>query len=299
MLKRLIGEDIDLVFNAGPFPARIKADPGHIEQVLMNLTVNARDAMPRGGKLTIETSSVQVSEAFRSIHYSVPIGSYIALAVSDTGCGMDKDTQAHIFEPFFTTKEQGKGTGLGLATVYGIVQQSGGHIYVYSEVGAGTTFKIYLPSVTGAPEAARKRVVPTGGLETILLVEDDASLRKLARLALESRGGYRVLEASDGERARLFAGEQKGPIHLLLTDVVMPGMNGRELSEALAGLHPDMKILFMSGYTDDTVVRHGVLEKGMAFLQKPFTPDSLLRKVRDVLDTRPDAIRSAESATQE
>ena len=289
MLKRLIGEDIDLVFNVGPSPATVKADPGQIEQVLMNLAVNSRDAMPRGGKLTIETSHVQVDEAYSSTHFSIPAGPYAVLVVSDTGCGMDKDTQAHMFEPFFTTKEQGKGTGLGLATVYGIVKQSGGYIWAYSEPGAGTTFKIYLPAVTGALHAAQESAVPAGGSETVLLVEDDAGLRELARLILVARGGYKVLESTGGKEARLFAEQYKGTIHLLLTDVVMPGMGGRELSEELATLRPEMKILYMSGYTDDTVLRHGVLEEGMAFLQKPFTAESLLRKVRDVLDTRPQA----------
>ena len=287
LLKRLIGEDIDLVFNPGSFPATVKADPGHIDQVLMNLAVNSRDAMPRGGKLTIETSPVQVDGAYSSIHFPMPAGPYVMLAVSDTGSGMGKEIQSHIFEPFFTTKAQGKGTGLGLATVYGMVKQSGGYIWVYSEPGAGTTFKIYLPAVTGTPEAAREIVVAAGGSETILLVEDDAGLRGLARLVLEGRGGYQVLESSGGNEAQMFAGKHKGPIHLLLTDVVMPGMSGRELSEGLAALRPEMKILYMSGYTDDTVLRHGVLEEGMAFLQKPFTAESLLRKVREVLDTQP------------
>jgi CheY-like chemotaxis protein len=202
---------------------------------------------------------------------------------------MDKDTQAHIFEPFFTTKEQGKGTGLGLATVYGIVKQSGGSVWVYSEPGAGTTFKIYLPAFDGLPQSPEIRTVTKGGSETILLVEDDAGLREFTRIVLESRGGYRVLASESGKRALLFAAQFKGPIHLLLTDVVMPAMNGRKLSEKLARVRPDMKILFMSGYTDDTVVRHGVLEEEMAFLQKPFTPESLLRKVRNALDARPQA----------
>jgi PAS domain S-box-containing protein len=286
MLKRLIGEDIDLVFNPQSSTATVKADPGHIEQVLMNLAVNARDAMPRGGRLTIGTSQVQVDEAYNTTHFSIPTGPYIMLAVSDTGCGMDKDTQAHMFEPFFTTKAPGSGTGLGLATVYGIVQQSGGYIYVYSEPGAGATFKIYLPIIMGEPEEAKDRVVPAGGSEAILLVEDDAGLRELARMVLEARGGYKVLESSGCKEARRFAAQHQGPIHLMLTDVVMPEINGRELSEELAAVRPEMKILYMSGYTDDTVVRHGVLEERMAFLQKPFTADSLLRKVRDVLDTR-------------
>jgi PAS domain S-box-containing protein len=286
MLKRLIREDIELVFEVGPLPTMVKADPGQIEQVLMNLAVNSRDAMPQGGKLTIETSSVLVDEANSSSHLSIPIGSYVMLAVTDTGCGMDKDVQAHIFEPFFTTKEQGKGTGLGLATVYGIIEQSGGHIGVYSEPGVGTTFKIYLPAVKGAPETTEESTVPAGGSETVLLVEDDACLRELARTVLSARGGYKVLESSGGKEALLFAGEHRGTIHLLLTDVIMPGMSGRELSEGLATLRPEMKILYMSGYKDDTAARHGVPEGGMAFLQKPFTPESLLRKVRDVLDTR-------------
>ncbi len=289
MLKRMIGEDVHLVFNSGSFHATVKADPGLIEQVILNLAVNARDAMPRGGKLTVETARVEVDETYKLTHPAVSAGPYVMLAVSDTGCGMDKDTQAHIFEPFFTTKEQGKGTGLGLATVYGIVKQSGGSVWVYSEPGAGTTFKIYLPAFDGLPQSPEIRTVTKGGSETILLVEDDAGLREFTRIVLESRGGYRVLASESGKRALLFAAQFKGPIHLLLTDVVMPAMNGRKLSEKLARVRPDMKILFMSGYTDDTVVRHGVLEEEMAFLQKPFTPESLLRKVRNALDARPQA----------
>ena len=287
LLKRLIGEDVELVFHAGPSSATVKADPGHIEQILMNLAVNARDAMPRGGKLTIETSHVQVNEASGNNDYPMPSGSYVKLAVCDTGCGMDKDVQAHIFEPFFTTKSEGKGTGLGLATVYGIVRQSEGHIWVHSEPGAGTTFKIYLPVVEGACKAATERAAPAGGSETVLLVEDDANLREFARMILETKGGYKVLESCGGKEARLLAGQHKGLIHLLLTDVVMEGLNGRELSEELAVLRPEMKILLMSGYTNDTVVLHGIQEEGTAFLQKPFTPESLLRKVRNVLDVVP------------
>jgi CheY-like chemotaxis protein len=267
----------------------VKADPGLIEQILMNLAVNSRDAMPQGGKLTIEISNVKVDEAYGSTHYSIPAGSYVMVAISDTGCGMDRDVQAHIFEPFFTTKERGKGTGLGLATVYGIVEQSGGHIWVYSELGTGTTFKIYLPMVEGAPEAAKKSSPPQGGSETVLLVEDDASLRELARTILAAKGGYKVLESRGGKEAQMLAGQYHEPIHLLLTDVVMPGMSGRLLSEELVALRPEMKILFMSGYTDDTVVLHGVLKEGTEFIQKPFTPESLLRKVRDVLDAHAQA----------
>jgi two-component system cell cycle sensor histidine kinase/response regulator CckA len=288
ILKRLIGEDIDLIFKSAALPATIHADPGLIEQVVMNLAVNSRDAMPRGGKLTIEISHVQFDEAYSASHFSVCVGPYIMLAVSDNGCGMDKDTQAHMFEPFFTTKESGKGTGLGLATVYGIVKQSGGSIFVYSEPGAGTTFKVYLPAVNGACEVAiTESAVPATGSETILLVEDNASVRELARMVLVARGGYRVLQSTCGKEALLLAEGHKGPIDLLLTDVVMPGMTGRQLSEELAILRPEMKILSMSGYTDNTVVRNGVLGEGMAFLQKPFTAESLLRKVRSLLDNKP------------
>ena len=286
ILKRLLGGDIDLVFNPAPIPAMINADPGLIEQLVMNLAINSRDAMPRGGKLTVEISHVHFDDAYSASHFSVSAGPYVMLAVTDNGCGMDKDTQSHIFEPFFTTKEAGKGTGLGLATVYGVVKQSRGSIFVYSEPGAGTTFKVYLPAVKGSIEAAGKSAVPARGSETVLLVEDDDSVRKLARSVLEDQG-YTVLESAGGEEARLSAEKHKGPIHLLLTDVVMPGMGGRELSDALAPLRPDMRTLYMSGYTDDTVVRHGVLEKGMAFLQKPYTAESLLLKVREALDTRP------------
>ena len=284
MLKRLIGEDISMVFSPTPLPVTIKADPGHIEQVLMNLAVNSRDAMPRGGKLTVQTSLIQVDESYTSTHFPMTPGSYVMVAVSDTGSGMNKDIQTHIFEPFFTTKEQGKGTGLGLATVYGIVKQSGGYIWVYSEPGEGTCFKIYLPEVAGAPEATMEPVGATGGSETILLVEDDDRLRGLTRMILETRGGYKVLESSGGKEALRVEGELTEPIHLLLTDVVMPGMSGRELGEKLTALRPEMKVLYMSGYTDDTVVRHGVLEAEMAFIQKPFSPQSLLRKVREFLD---------------
>ena len=228
----------------------------------------------------------ELDEAYHSTHYSVPAGAYVMVAVSDTGCGMSKEVRAHLFEPFFTTKEQGKGTGLGLATVHGIVAQSGGHIWVYSELGNGTTFKIYLPMVSGAAEAAKKSVVPRGGSETVLLVEDDASLRKLARMILVAQGGYKVLESKGGKEAQMLAGQYQEPIHLLLTDVVMPGMSGRALSEDLVVLRPEMKVLFMSGYTGDTVVLRGVLEEGTEFIQKPFTSGALLRKVRDVLDDR-------------
>jgi PAS domain S-box-containing protein len=286
MLTRMIGEDIQLVTALMPRLGRVKADPGQIEQVIVNLAVNARDAMPQGGKLTIETANVELDENFARRHVVVKPGQYVMLAASDTGCGMDAETQKRIFEPFFTTKEQGKGTGLGLATVYGIVKQSGGSIWVYSEVGRGTTFKVYLPRVEEEPDAVLPgtvRAAPLKGTETILLVEDDTPLRKLT-LAILRHGGYDVLSAASREEALQLCGRHQGPIHLMLTDVVMPGRSVREFVEQLASTRPAMKVLHMSGYTDDTVVRHGVMEQSVAFLQKPFTTHSLLRKVREVLD---------------
>ena len=286
MLRRLIGEDLDLGIVPCPDLGRVQADPGQIEQVIMNLAINARDAMPRGGKLTIETANVELGEGDNRPQVPVRPGRYVLLAVSDTGCGMNAETQAHIFEPFFTTKEQGKGTGLGLATVYGIVKQSDGYIWVYSEPGFGTTFKIYLPriddvSTTAEPDEARS--APASGRETILLVEDEEAVRDLVRGVLEGRG-YSVLLAQSGEEAVRLSGGHEGPIHLMVTDVVMPRMSGRELAERLASSRPAMKVLYISGYTDDAVVRHGVLSRGVAFLQKPFMPNALLRKVREVLD---------------
>jgi two-component system cell cycle sensor histidine kinase/response regulator CckA len=287
MLRRLIGEDIDLVTILAPDLGRVKADPGQVEQVLMNLAVNARDAMPQGGKLTIETMNAYLDENYARQHADVQPGPYVMLAVSDTGIGMDKETQSHLFEPFFTTKEVGKGTGLGLATIYGIVKQSDGHIWVYSELGQGTTFKIYLPRVEEAVEPGQRISIPVESLrgsETILLAEDADVVRDLARLAL-LQSGYTVLEARTGEEALLICERHEGPIHLLLTDVVMPGgMSGRQLAERLATLRPGMKVLYMSGYTDNAIAHHGVLEPGMAFLQKPFTPASLAHKVRETLD---------------
>ena len=290
LLQRLIGEDTELIILPTPALGHVKADPGQIEQVLMNLALNARDAMPKGGKVTIETANVMVDEAFARRHLIPQPGPYIMLSVTDTGSGMDEETQAHIFEPFFTTKEQGKGTGLGLATVYGIVKQSGGSIFVYSKPGKGATCKIYLPRVDEAVtvvESVSATVEPLKGSETILLVEDEEPVRELVRKVLE-RNGYRILEARHGDEAIKICAQHKGEISLLVTDVVMPRMSGREVAERLLLSHPKMKVLYLSGYTDDAVVRHGVLQSMTAFLQKPFTPDALAHKVREVLDSKRD-----------
>jgi len=287
MLRRLLGEDVQLATRLAPTTGRVKVDPGQLEQVIMNLAVNARDAMPNGGKLTLETGNVDLDEAYAADHYPARAGPFVLLAVSDTGTGMSEETQAHMFEPFFTTKEKGKGTGLGLATVYGIIKQSGGFIWVYSEVGRGTTFKLYLPRVEElaerASQPAQAPARPARGSETVLVVEDEAPVRSVARQVLE-RHGYTVLEAASAESALDIVTRYSGTIHLLLTDVVMPGLNGRELASRLAGLRPDARVIFMSGYTDDAVTRHGVLEPGSAYVQKPFTPDAIARKVREVLD---------------
>jgi PAS domain S-box-containing protein len=285
MLRRLIGEDIDLITFLEPSSCRIKADPGQIEQVILNLAVNARDAMPRGGKLTIETGRVYLDENYARAHVAVKSGHYIMLAVSDTGIGMDSETQERVFEPFFTTKEVGKGTGLGLSTVYGIIKQSGGSIWVYSEIAKGSTFKVYLPIVHESVDAEQKAGSPDAlnGKETILLVEDEEMVRNLSREILEMNG-YRVLTASDGQQAARLCESIDEEIHLMVTDVVMPQMSGRELSERVVKQRPEMAVLYMSGYTDDAIVRHGVLDDGMPFLQKPFTPDALARKVRELLE---------------
>jgi signal transduction histidine kinase len=284
LLRRLIGEDIDLVTSLEPKLGRVKADPGQIEQVVMNLSVNARDAMPRGGHLTIETKNVYLDKTYAHNHMSVQPGRYVMLAVSDTGVGMGAQIREHIFEPFFTTKEAGKGTGLGLSMVYGIVKQSGGNIWVYSEPGHGTTFKIYLPQIEeeASTESSVIASEEAAGTETILLVEDEAMLRELIREILELEG-YTVLAASNGHEALFICEQQQGTIDLLITDVVMPEMSGRELAERLDHKCSDVKVLFMSGYTDDAIVRHGVLQASAFFLQKPFTPDALAIKVREVL----------------
>lgn len=285
MLRRLIGEDIDMLLVLRPDLGKVKADPSQVEQVLMNLLVNARDAMPVGGKLTIETANIYIDEQKAGRHVSVVPGQYVMLSVSDTGCGMDADTQARIFEPFFTTKGVGKGTGLGLSTVYGVVQQSGGDIWVYSEVGKGTTFKIYLPRVEEPAERVEQSAdaeSPTG-TETVLLVEDEAIVRDMTREILQV-SGYRVLEAQNGHEALKIFEEHQEQIHLMLTDVIMPQMSGRELAEEIAKRRPEVRLLYMSGYTDDAIGHHGVLEKGVNFLEKPFSPNALTRKIREVLD---------------
>ena len=290
MLTRMIGEDIDLVMVPNSNLWSVRADAGQIEQVIMNLAVNARDAMPSGGKLTIETSNVTLDEDYARHHSPLRPGDYVMVAISDTGVGMDSETQSHIFEPFFTTKGT-KGTGLGLSTVYGIVKQSGGYIWVYSEIGKGTTFKIYLPRVASTEEEVQPVAVATvdevePGTETILLVEDEANLRYLARHYLEKQC-YRVIEAADGAVAMQIAVAHEAIIHLLLTDVIMPGMNGRELAQRISEIRPNVKVLYMSGYTENVVGHNGMLDAGVRLLQKPFNLRDLKRIVREVLDTTP------------
>lgn len=286
MLRRLIGEDVELATALDPGLHRVKADPGQIEQVIMNLVVNARDAMPSGGVLHISTTNAELDEDFVSHHPGSLPGSYAVLAVSDNGCGMDEQTKSRIFEPFFTTKELGKGTGLGLATAYGVVKQSGGYIEVQSQPNRGTTFLIYLPRGTGvetAPEPRSRTLETRGGSETVLLVEDEDPVRSMARQILQMNS-YTVLEARDGVEALKVSGECRHPIDLLVTDVVMPHLSGRQLADRLSTLRPSMKVLFMSGHADDEIVRHRVLEPDMPFLQKPFTPSSLAGKVRELLN---------------
>jgi len=301
MLPRLIGEDIQLNLLLDSAIGQVKADPGQIEQVVMNLAVNSRDAMPDGGKLTIQTANAELDAAFAREHAGSIPGQYVMLAVTDTGTGMDPETQAQIFEPFFTTKDRDKGTGLGLATVYGVVKQSSGYIAVDSEKGKGASFKIYLPRIE-QPVATQSEInqapLTVRGCETILLVEDAEPLRKLAHMFLRDNG-YQVLTAADGSEAQQVAAQNAGPIHLLLTDVVMPGINGRVLAEQLAPLHPAMKVLYMSGYTDSFIAGHGVLEEGLHLLHKPFTEEALMRKVRELLDAGQDGKEKGNRARPE
>ena len=284
MLGRLIGEDVELHTQLAPAVGAVQADPGQLQQAIMNLVVNARDAMPGGGRVTIETADVELDPRQLEAHSLTQPGKYVLLAVHDTGVGMDAATKARLFEPFFTTKEPGRGTGLGLATVYSIVKQSGGYIWAYSEPGHGTTFKVYLPRVDGTPEKISQTPATFAvGSETVLVVEDQAEVRALTTRILEARG-YTVLEAASADDALRLADGNAKRIDLLLTDVVMPGMNGRELAERLAAQRRDLNVLFVSGYTGEAIRQHGLLESGAAFLQKPFSPDVLARKVRDVLD---------------
>ena len=299
LLRPLIGENIELQTQLAPDLGRTRADAGQIEQVIMNLVVNSKDAMPNGGKITIQSSNACLNHDDLRREYSyIQPGDYVVLSVSDTGHGMDKETQLRIFEPFFTTKEKGKGTGLGLSTVYGIIKQSGGYVLVDSEPAQGTTFRIYLPRVEDALEpvgAVGTSSAHSGGSETVLLVEDEESVRQLVRETLEAKG-YKVLEADHGEAALHIAAAHPGKIDMLITDVVMPGMSGRELSTKLCASYPQTKVLYLSGYTEDAIAHEGVLDSGTAFLQKPFTLQMLSRKVREVLDER--SLETRESQSQ-
>jgi CheY-like chemotaxis protein len=287
MLRRLIREDITLVTKLASDLDSVRVDAGQMEQVLLNLVVNARDAMPAGGTLTIETRNVELDSSYVRARPGVATGRHVLLAVSDTGVGMDEDVRAHLFEPFFTTKEPGQGTGLGLATVHGIVRQSGGHVWAYSEVGKGSSIKIYVPAVGEAAERLPPKVSDTDGLpagtETVLVAEDDDAVRAVTVEALR-RVGYTVLAAPSGEEALALAGSHDGEVHLLLTDVVMPGLGVRELVAALAALHPGARVLYMSGYTDDAINHQGLLEPTVNYIEKPFTPAKLIRHVRRLLD---------------
>jgi len=287
MLRRLIGEDISLTTHLHPDLAMVNADPGQLEQVLINLAVNARDAMAGGGALTIATDNSELSDEHGERHLGAAPGRYVMVAVTDTGSGMTKEVKQRLFEPFYTTKGVGKGTGLGLATVYGIVKQSGGDIYVYSELGHGTTFKVYFPCMTRVVDptmtTSEYRAVSPRGCETVLLAEDDDALRALGARVLLALG-YKVLVARTGKEALRIVADHRGPIDLIATDVVMPEMNGSQLVEKVLEARPDIRVLFMSGYTDDEVMRRGVIDGQTAFLQKPFTPDLLAHKIREVLD---------------
>ena len=288
MLRSLISENIELKTDLADNLGAARADPNQIEQVIMNLAINARDAMPDGGTVTIETGNVTLDDAYAAQHVSVIPGEYVMLAVSDTGCGMDAKTQSRIFEPFFTTKPAGRGTGLGLSTVYGIVKQTGGNIWLYSEPGKGTTFKIYLPAIAALPEDIGKVApaeAPRRGAGTVLVVEDDEQLRRLTHRALDAQG-YMVLVADRGATALDIARRHKGEIDLLLTDVIMPDTNGRKLAETIQAARPGMRVLYMSGYPDGAIASHGMLEPGVAYLAKPFTTEAITRRVREVLETR-------------
>jgi CheY-like chemotaxis protein len=286
MLERIIGDDVQVAISLAPQSASVEADRAQIERIVLNLAANARDAMPHGGRLTIETSRVELDAEYETSHGDVNPGPHVLLAISDTGTGMSEDVRRHLFEPFFTTKSAGAGTGLGLATVFGVVKQSGGAIYVYSEEGRGTTFKIYLPeAVEDARPVATPAVEPTAqrGSETIVVVEDDESVRELVGVMLRGQG-YAVLAAEDGETAARLCAEHPGGVDLLLTDVVMPELNGRVLADRLGTMFPSLRVLFMSGYSDEAVVRHGMIRPNTAFIEKPFSESGLARKVREVLD---------------